>query len=113
VFTIRRSLVATAATVALAGFAALGVAAPANAATVNGVTKIGICKATGSATNPYTFVYKTPDSIASGNYSANDIVPVFDFVDASGNTMHFLGNNTVSTSVTTDCQVVVPVATYM
>src|SRR5215212_11414168 len=68
VFTTRRSLVATAATVALAGFAALGVAAPASAATVNGAGKVGICKATGSASNPYTFLYAGTDNLISGHF---------------------------------------------
>ncbi len=102
-FTIRRSLVATAATIALAGFAALGAAAPANAATVNGTTKIGICKATGSAKNPYTFVYQTADSLATGKYSADDIVPAFSYTIADGTTASFLGQNTSGRELTADC----------
>lgn len=100
-FTIRRSLVATAATVALAGFAALGVAAPASAATVNGTTKVGICKATGSTSNPYTFVYATVDSLVTGHYSANDIVPAFTYTTTDG-TAQFIGQNTTAVVLTAD-----------
>ena len=101
-FTIRRSLIATAATVALAGFAALGVAAPANAATgaVNG--KVGICKATGSASNPYVFIGRDAASLAAGNYSAKDIVPAFTYT-VNNTTANFLGHNTASTVLTADC----------
>jgi hypothetical protein len=101
VFTIRRSLVATAATVALAGFAALGVAAPASAATVNGTTKVGFCKATGSTSNPYTFVYATPDSLVGGHFSADDIVPAFTYTTTDGAAL-FIGRNTTATVLTAD-----------
>jgi hypothetical protein len=113
VFTTRRSLLATVATVALAGFAAIGVAAPANAATVNGTTKIGICKVTGSASNPYTFVYSTTDNLISGHYSATDIVPAFNYVTADGTTAMFLGQNTSSTVLTADCTPVSAVVDYV
>jgi hypothetical protein len=113
VFTTPRSLLATAATVALAGFAVLGAAAPANAATVNGITKIGICKATGSATNPYTFVYTTTDSLISGHYSADDIVPAFSYTTADGISALFLGQNTDGTVLTAACTPVVVTVSYV
>lgn len=103
-FTIRRSLIATAATVALAGFAALGVAAPANAATASGTGKIGICKATGSATNPYAFVYRSTDNLLSGKFSTNDIIPSFSYTTAEGTTQLSMGQNNGGSSVlTSDC----------
>lgn len=112
-FTIRRSLIATAATVALAGFAALGVAAPASAATINGAGKIGICKATGSTSNPYAFVYRTADALANGSYGADDIVPAFNYIEADGSLGMFLGQNTSSTVLTADCTPVVKATTYL
>lgn len=102
-FTIRRSLIATAATVALAGFAALGVAAPANAATVPVAGKVSICKATGSATNPFVFVARDAASLAAGNYSSKDIVPAFEYTTADGTTGKFLGHNTSGSVLTADC----------
>ena len=112
-FTTRRSLLASVATVALAGFAVIGVAAPANAATVNGTTKVGICKATGSATNPYTFVYTTTDNLITGHYSADDIVPAFTYTTADGTTAMFLGQNTSSTVLTSTCVPVVAPTVYI
>jgi hypothetical protein len=100
VFTSRRSLVATAATIALAGFAALGVAAPASAATVNGTTKVGICKATGSASNPYTFVYAGTDNLITGHFQADDLIPAFTYTAADGTTTQFLGQNTTASVLT-------------
>ena len=99
-FTTRRSLVATAATVALAGFAALGVAAPASAATVSGAGKVGICKATGSASNPYTFLYAGTDNLISGHFQADDIVPAFTYTAADGTIAQFLGQNTTASVLT-------------
>jgi hypothetical protein len=101
VFTIRRSLIATAATVALAGFAALGVAAPASAATLNGASKIGICKANSSG--KFSFVYRTAADLAAGQFADADIVPAFDYTTASGLPASFLGHNTSSTELTADC----------
>jgi hypothetical protein len=100
VFTPRRSLVATAATIALAGFAALGVAAPASAATVNGTGKVGICKATGSASNPYTFVYAGTEKLIAGSFQADDIVPAFTYTAADGTSTQFLGHNTTESVLT-------------
>jgi hypothetical protein len=113
VFTTRRSILASVATVALAGFAVLGAAAPANAATVNGITKVGICKATGSASNPYTFVYTTTDNLLSGHYSADDIVPAFNYTLADGTPMLFLGQNTSGTVLTSACVPVIASVAYM
>jgi hypothetical protein len=113
VFTTRRSLVATAATIALAGFAALGVAAPASAATVNGTSKVGICKATGSSSNPYTFVYASTDNLISGHFQADDIVPAFTFTAADGTSTQFFGQNTTASVLTsTSCVPTQVVAVY-
>ena len=106
-FTTRRTIVTATAALALAGAAVLGTAAPASASTVNGTTKIGICMATGSATNPYVFQHKTVDALVAGKYSTNDIVPVFTYTSANGEAITTTGQNTSSTVVTADC---VPVA---
>jgi hypothetical protein len=114
VFSTRRSLIASAATLALAGFAALGVAAPASAATVNDTTaRIGICKATGSAKNPYIFVHTTTDNLLSGHYTADDIVPAYTYTTADGTPAMFIGQNTSSFVLTDDCVAVPVVVRYI
>lgn len=113
-FTTRRSLLASVATVALAGFAVLGASAPANAATINGTSlKVGICKATGSEKNPYTFVYTTTDNLISGHYSADDIVPAFTWTTEDGTPAMFLGQNTSGAVLTADCLPVVAVTHFI
>lgn len=111
-FTTRRTIASVTAALVLAGAAVLGAAAPASAATVNGTTKIGICMATGSATNPYVFQYKTLDTLIAGKYSSNSIVPAFTYGTADGD-VTFTGQNTTGSVLTADCIPVLAAAVWL
>ena len=112
-FTTRRSILASVAGVALAGFAALGAAAPANAATVHGAIRVGICKATGSVKHPYVFVSVKTDKLVAGHFRADDIVPAFTYTTADGITQLFTGQHTSGTVLTAACLPVVAVPTFL
>ena len=110
-FTTRRMIATATAALALAGTAVLGVAAPASAAPT-GTDRVGICKATGSQSNPFVFISTTADKLAAGNYSSNDLVSPYDYIAADGTIVHFLGQGT-SGVLDASCTPVIAQAAYI